>query len=382
MPKYHAWFWVVLLCWGSRGQAQSASAAALQPILDTLVPSLLKQYGLAGAAIAVVRGGALEWSSGYGLADVVKERPVTRATRFNIGSTSKTLTAWGVMALVARDKLELDAPVERYLKRWHLPRSDQDHQRVTLRRILSHTAGLSVRGYHGVHLPGDRLPTLIESLNGYSGTDGALRVEREPGRDFLYSSGGFTLLQLLIEDVTGERFADYMRSTIFAPLGMQMTGYDWTPELRATVATPYDEQGKPWPFYQGPEHASGGVYTTAADLARFIAAAMPGRGGEPPGRGIIPVDAVETMLRPAEATGGQYGLGYKMLPVPQGPLLLSHDGANEGWRANFFMHPGSGDALVLLTNSDRGGRIGAPIVCAWAASTSFDMSSPCATVRR
>jgi len=364
-------------------QAQSRHPASwLAPTLDTLVPSLLTQYRVPGVAIAIVRAGALQWSRGYGLADVAARRPVTDDTRFNIGSTSKSLTAWAVMSLAARRRIDLDAPVDRYLERWRLPRSEFDNEKVTVRRVLSHTAGLSVRGYHGVHVAGDSLPTLVESLNGYSGSDGALRVEREPGKEIVYSSGGFTMLQLLIEDLTGERFADFMRRTLFAPLAMHATGYDWTPELRVRIATPYNEQGVAWPFYLGPEQASGGVYTTASDLARFVAASMSGSRGERPGRGILSPDALLTMLTPADATGGQYGLGYKFLPVPGGPRLVSHDGANEGWRANFFMNPPSGDGLVMLINSDAGGRIAAPIVCAWAATTTFDMSALCATVRR
>ncbi len=376
-------FALFLLHCTSRPHALARHPAAwLGPTLDTLVPSLLAQYRVPGAAIAMVRGGGLYWSRGYGLADLARNRPITDETRFNIGSTSKSLTAWAVMSLAAQGRIDLDASVNRYLRRWQLPRSDFDHEKVTVRRVLSHTAGLSVRGYHGVHVPGDLLPTLIESLNGYSGSDGALRVEREPGNEFVYSSGGFTLLQLLIEDVTGEPFAAFMRRTVLAPLGMRAAGYDWTLELRTKIATPYNEQGVPWPFYQGPEQGSGGVYTTAPDLARFVAAAMRGRRGEPPGRGIILPDAVQTMLRAAEATGGQYGLGYKILAVPGGPILVTHDGANEGWRATFFMHPPTGDGLVMLTNSDAGGRVVAPVVCAWASTTRFDMSALCASLRR
>ena len=373
-------WWLLWLVSSAQGQ-QAAPAESLRATLDTLVPSLLSQYRLPGAAVAVIRGGALEWSKGYGLADIATQRLVSAETRFNIGSVSKSLTAWGVMALVARGKLELDAPVEQYLKRWRLPPSAWDHRQVTIRRVLSHTAGLSVRGYHGVYPPEQRLPTLLESLNGYQGSDGALMVEREPGKEFRYSSGGYTLLQLLIEETSGERFADFMRRTLLEPLGMRSTGYDWTPEVRVAVATPYDEQGKAWPHYQYIEQASGGVYTTAEDLARFVAAALGGPGGEP-GRGILSPAAVRSMLTPALGTAGQYGLGYKFLQVPSGPTLLSHDGSNEGWRAIYFMNPSSGDGLVLLTNSDKGGRIGPPIVCAWAATTSFDMSVLCATVRR
>jgi CubicO group peptidase (beta-lactamase class C family) len=163
---------------------------------------------------------------------------------------------------------------------------------------------------------------------------------------------------------------------------MTRSGYEWTAELQRTVATPYKETGEPWPHYQFAEQGSGGLYTTIGDLARFVAAALPGPAGEPAGRGIVPPDSLARMLTPAEGTQGAYGLGYKFLPVPGGPVLLWHDGANEGWRANFFLNRATRDAFVILTNSDAGGRIAAPIVCSWAATTAFDMSGLCATVRR
>lgn len=94
------------------------------------------------------------------------------------------------------------------------------------------------------------------------------------------------ILQLLIEEVTGESFEQYMRRLLFVPLSMAETGYSWTKPLAESVATPYDGQGKPWPHYLGVEQGSGGVYTTASDLARFVAATSAGR-GTPPGRGIL-----------------------------------------------------------------------------------------------
>jgi CubicO group peptidase (beta-lactamase class C family) len=359
-----------------------APAAGLRTVLDTLVPALLAQHRIPGVAIGVVRSGAVEWTAGYGWADLAQRRPVTRETRFNVGSTSKPFTAWAVMALAAAGRLELDAPVNRYLRRWQVPEGETGSAGVTIRRVLSHTAGLSVRGYHGVFVPGDRLPTLPESLNGYAGSDGALRITGAPGSGFAYSSGGYTLLTLLLEDLTGERFDPLMRRLLFEPLGMTRSGYEWTAELQRTVATPYKETGEPWPHYQFAEQGSGGLYTTVEDLARFVAASVPGPRGEPAGRGVLPPDSLARMLTPAEATQGAYGLGYKLFPVPGGPILVSHDGSNEGWRAIFFLNRHTGDGIVILTNSDLGGRLGPPIVCSWAATTAFDMSGLCATVRR
>jgi CubicO group peptidase (beta-lactamase class C family) len=373
----------LFLLGGCRSQAQKALPDNLPVRLDALIPELLRQKGVPGVSIAVARSGQVVWAKGYGLADRAAGRRVTTDTRFQIGSVSKTITAWGVLALVEQGRVVLEAPVDRYLKRWHLPNSEFDHDEVTVRRVLSHTAGLSVKGYHGVYLPGDKLPSLGESLDGYSGSDGGLRVTTRPGTEYRYSSGGYTLLQMLIEDVTGESFETYIQRTIFGPLGMRQSGYDWSPELQASVSTPYKENGEPWPHYQFVEQGSGGVYTTASDLARLVAAGVD-INGAPKGRGILKPETVRQMLAPALRAPSdaqrRYGLGYEILPVSKEVELFSHHGANEGFRAMFMLHPQTGDAVVMLTNSDIGGKVMGQIVCAWAAGTAIDLSHLCANV--
>ncbi len=368
---------------GCNAPVRTPQPDSLTAEFDALVPRLLEQHDVPGAAIAVIQDGKVVWSKGYGLADKDTRRPVTPETRFQIGSVAKSLTAWGVMALVEKGKIDLDAPVDRYLTRWHLPNAGFDNNKVTVRRILSHTAGLSVRGYHGVFVSGDKLPALEESLAGYSGSDGSLSVIQEPGTGYRYSSGGFTLLQLVIEDISGEPFAAYMQRTILNPLAMTDSGYEWSPELQPAVATPHDENGVAYPYYQLVEQGSGGVFnTTASDLARFVAAAVPGTNGTPAGRGILMPETVQQMFTPADNTNGEYGLGYKVMSLSEEVHLVGHDGANEGFRAIFLMHPQQGDGLVILTNSDIGGKIMGEIGCAWSAWTGIDMSALCPATSR
>ncbi|MGH9839008.1 MAG: serine hydrolase domain-containing protein [Blastocatellia bacterium] len=369
---------VALLASGCHRQATRAGSDSLETELDRLVPALLKREGVPGVSLAVIKEGEVILAKAYGLADKSKGTPARTDTRFNIGSVSKTVTAWAALTLVEKRLLDLDAPVERYLKRWRLPPSDFDHAKVTVRRVLSHTAGLSVRGYHGVFLPGEKLPTLEESLAGYSGSDGALRVSAEPGAAFRYSSGGYTLLQLLIEEVSGEPFAAYARRAVFEPLGMTSARYEWTAELQAVVATPYKPDSSAWPHYLFVEHGSGGVYLTATDLARLVAATIGGR-GQPAGRNALKPETVQMMIAPAAGTEGKYGLGYKMMPLA-GEQLLSHDGANEGWRAMFLLHPHTGDGVVILTNSDLGGKVMGQIACVCFARTRVKLKSLCAGV--
>ena len=151
-------------------------------------------------------------------------KPVDGDSRFQVASMSKWITAWGVMTLVEAGKLDLDKPVSLYLKRWTLPKSKFDNAGVTVRRLLSHTAGLTDGlGYAGFK-PGDPLQSLEASLtqaaDASPGHDGAVRVGVEPGTEFKYSGGGYTLLQLLVEEVSGQSFNGYMTSHVFEPLGM------------------------------------------------------------------------------------------------------------------------------------------------------------------
>lgn len=367
-------FWVLSGCQSATSHSQSKDSLEID--LDKLVPALLNETHVPGVSIAVIRNHEVVLAKGYGIADKSTNKPITTGTRFQIGSVSKTLTAFAILKLAEEEKIVLDSSVEKYLKSWRLPESKFDNRGVTIRRVLSHTAGLSVRGYHGIFKPGDKLPTLVESLNGYEGSDGALRVVSGPGTHFEYSSGGYTLLQQLIEDVTGISFENYMKEEIFLPLNMKNTGYKWSAELQSKVATPYDENGKAWPHYQYIESASGGVYTTASDLAEFLTLLYQAKKRNE----IIKTATVQQIVLPAPGTGGKYGLGTKIFPVNDSINLISHDGANEGWRAAYYLHIPSGDGIIMLTNSDIGGKVGAPIICTVFKRSSVDLSKLCAGI--
>ena len=163
--------------------------------------------------------------------------PVTPDTVFQVGSISKPVTAWGVMRLVQQGKLDLDAPVDRYLTRWHLPPSPFDADGVTIRRLLSHSAGLNSQDYSPIATR--PLPSLEQSLSGESGGVNArrgsddVRITMAPGQQHSYSNGGYTLLQLAIEEVTGEPFARYMQREVLDPLGMTHSSFTWRADQRS-----------------------------------------------------------------------------------------------------------------------------------------------------
>lgn len=287
-------------------------------------------------------------------------QPVDRDTLFQVASLSKWVTALGVMTLVDTGRVDLDAPVETYLKRWKLPPSDFDNSQVTLRRLLSHTAGLTDGlGYAGFK-PGQRLQALPASLSRAAdaspGRDGVVRVGARPGEAWEYSGGGYTMLQLLIEDVTGEPFDAYMRRAVLAPLGMSRSAFV-LPDGVDNLAEFYDVGGRPAPHYRFTATAAASLYTSAADLSRLIQAHLPGAGGVKPGRGVLRPETLAEMRRPHARQFGAdiWGLGVMLYASkPDGGHIVGHDGSNEpaiNTAARF--DPATGDGIVVLETGSR-----------------------------
>jgi CubicO group peptidase (beta-lactamase class C family) len=207
-----------------------------------------------------------------------------------------------------------------------------------VRRLLSHTAGLSVEGYLG-HDPRRPLPTTLASLRRESG---GVHLVAEPGAGYRYSGGGYTLLQYAIEQRTGEGFAAWARTAILRPLGMTSSHFGWPPRRGEPAAAGHDPRGRPVPGYRYAELAAGGLASSAEDMGRFAAAVL---------RHPAPLGA------PQPGTDGEYGLGLHVERLAGGATLLSHEGVNRGWHARLLVVPGRGWAAVVLTNGDGGGRV-------------------------
>lgn len=346
---------------GLGASAQEPPDDELYFTVEKLGWDLTELHRSPGVAVARVRAGELAWSLGCGYADVESEAPVTGETVFNIGSISKSVAAFGLMKLVEQEKLELDAPVSRYLKRWKLPQSEFDPDEVTLRRLLSHTAGLSLHGYPGFE-PGEALPTLEESLNGATNGSGPVVLVMEPGTRWQYSGGGYTIAQLLVEEVSGRDFAGFMRAEVLLPLGMQSADYGWTEKVERAAATPHDQSQQPIGGPRFTALAAAGLQTSAEDLARFAIANMPAFLPEGAPQVLRP-ETIALMHQPAPASPA-YGLGFSVERI-DGVLVVGHGGANRGWMAELSIAPELGDALVVLTNGSNGGRLHAPMREAW-----------------
>lgn len=327
-------------------------------------PAYLKDLSVPGAAVAVIEDGKVILVQGFGMADAAKATPVRADTLFNIGSTSKSLAAWGAMRLVAEGKLALDAPVDARLTRWHLPASTYPVAGVTLRRLLSHTAGLSVSGYRGWG-PDDTLPTLEQSLSGQNNGAGALTLVAAPGSVMAYSGGGYTLMQLLVEESAGRPFADYMRDRVLHPLGMTDSSFSLTPAVLGRAARAYDELGEETPTPRFTEVAAAGMYASIEDMACYALASI----GDARATAVLGAATLDEMTAPAPGTDGQRGLGYAIQPAgngfPDGVERIGHDGGNRGWQTFFWVSRGTRDGLVVLTNASHGWNITNQLVADW-----------------
>jgi CubicO group peptidase (beta-lactamase class C family) len=343
--------------------------------VDAAAPNLLREYVVPGAAIALIQNGRVVWMRGYGFANLASGTHVTAETVFNVGSISKSPTAWAVMQLVDQGKVDLDRPVDSYLHRWHLPASSFDNGQVTVRRLLSHTSGISNHDFHGWD-PESPLPPIEDSLSGKTGT-GEVRVVAAPGSGFHYSGANYTILQLLIEEVSGERFQDYMRANIFRPLHMSNSQYGLPPKFQQVMATPYDGLESVIPILRYNELSAAGLTTTLRDLTKFAAAGLQGPAGEEPaGRGVVKGQSIAQMQSPAPNSQWadrdpfgpqpQYGFGYTVRPAQfAGKVGIGHGGSNRGWESFYQIVPSTGDGIVIMTNSSNGGAFIASLLCSW-----------------
>ena len=287
-------------------------------------------------------------------------QPVDRDTLFQVASLSKWVSAWGVMTLVDAGKLDLDEPVATYLTRWKLPKGEFDDKAVTVRRLLSHTAGLTDGLGYGGFPPGTAVQSLEDSLTRASdaspNADGRVRAGMAPGTKWKYSGGGYTLLQLLVEEVSGDSFGSYMRRAVFQPLGMNRSTFSAEAGV-SNLATFFGVDGAVATHYRFTALAAASLYTSALDMTRFVAAHVRSPSGEAPGRGVLTPATLSLMRHPQASKFGVeiWGLGT-MLYAPNGAddFIIGHDGNNEpAINTAVRLDPTTGDGIVILETGNR-----------------------------
>ncbi len=349
--------------------AKPGDLTGFQDYLEQAIPKLMEKHKIAGAAVGLVHGGKIVYLKGFGFADAGQKIPVTENTVFQAASISKSLTAWGIMNLVEEGKLDLDEPVSTYLARWKLPPSDYDADGVTIRRLLSHTSGIAhVGGYAGFE-PQESLQTLEESLTAAQDANGeGVRIVRQPGTRIEYSGGAYTLLQLVIEEVTNLPFEEYMKSEVLTPLGMDTSSFTLDPAIEKNLSVVYGTDGNPSASRSFTAKAAAGLYTTAHDLSAWAAAMIPSDANSQGGQVLNP-ETVQEMFQPQTEVKSQfsYGLGYMVQKVLFTRLTeVFHTGTNmPGWCSVVSTVPEKGEGLVIMTNSPGGAALRHEIRSAW-----------------
>jgi len=310
----------------------------------------LKHYRVPGLSVAVVNNGQVEWARGYGVVESGKRARVTPDTLFQAGSISQVVAALGALKLVQQGRLTLDEDVNRKLVTWKVPENAYTRaDKVTLRRLLTHTAGLTVHGFTPCR-PELPVPTLFDTLEGRPPADNVpVRVDLRPGSAWRYSGGGYVVLEQLVADVTGEPFGQYVGREVLVPLGMQDSDFQtltpWKLKRTAAGHLPNGElvPGRA-PGYG--QHAAAGLWTTPSDLARLILGLQATYAGRP-GALLHPKLARELFDRQP------YGWGLGLELTGAGPSQrFIHGGSNEGFDSILTGYVRSGQGLVVMANAN------------------------------
>jgi CubicO group peptidase (beta-lactamase class C family) len=333
--------------------------------MDERIPALMKLYEIPGCSVALVKGGEIVWTGAYGYADVESGRALTVDTPMSVQSITKSVTAWGVMRLAEKGLIDLDAPVSQYLTSWHFPNSGYPTEKITTRQLLSHTAGMPLGDFNNTYAPDEAMPSNRSVM-----AREAVPI-REAGAGFAYSNVGYNILEILIEDVTGQSYSEYLRSEVFLPLGMESATFTIDATATPYPPTGYDLSGKPVPVYLYPVKASGGLFATAHDIARFAVAGLK----ENP---VLDSKSVEQLYQPESYKIGiyglvfsAYGLGHYIEKLPNGLRSVSHGGQGKGIMTHFQAVPATGDAIVILTNTQRSWPFIAHVLSDWAQWRAF-----------
>lgn len=334
----------------------------------------MAHYRVPGVSVAIIDGCRIADVRAFGSAGAGRG-PVTRNTLFQAASLSKTVSAVAALRLVEDGRLTLDGDVRGVLTSWDLPESSlAAEEKVTLRRLLNHSAGINQEGGVGYRV-GEPLPTLLDILHGRApaNTD-PIRVVKTPGAQWNYSGGGYYILQAMMVDRMGEDFSAIVDRLIFQPL--QMTSSSFAQPIDAVrgrnAAAAVGPDGTPleggWRI--NPELAAAGMWTTPEDLARFlIAVSMAVRGED---HSLLRASSAQELMREGP---GNWGLGVD-LGSSAAPRRFSHTGHTVGFSSAYMMFPDTCQGAVVMTNADEGGWLVTEVLRAIGEAYSWPARSP------
>jgi len=331
---------------GPTPPAEREPTEVLREEIRELVLSKLDEHPSPGLAITMIHEGEVVWFEGLGIADRKRKTPVTVDTVFSVCSISKSVAAWELMRQVERGVLSLDAPVVPLVEGWRPRKRQNESDGITLRRLLSHTAGLSVHGVGGVRV-GRELPDLLSSLLGRASGSRRVDLIQSPGEAYRYSGGGFGVAQLLYEQTTGRDFAEAIQESVILPLGMTASGFHWNEERIAASATPYMPSGRTTSRLNYTQTAAAGFLTSSRDFARFAIACMPDHRTAETEK-VLKAASIREMIQATPASP-YYGIGFARKPI-QGLMTFGHTGGDHGWTSALRIAPQNGGALIVLQN--------------------------------
>jgi CubicO group peptidase (beta-lactamase class C family) len=354
----------------------SPMAATAEGAAPRTLATRMAELKVPGVSVAFIENGKVKWTRAYGVTAAGGTEPITPTTLFQAASMSKALAATAALRLVDQGRLDLDEDVNGRLKAWKIPPSPYTaEQKVTLRRLLSHTAGLTVGGFPG-YQPGKPVPGIVQILDGTPPSNTpAVRSFEAPGGAFAYSGGGYVVAQLEIIEAGGKPYPDLLADLVLRPAGMRQSTFD-QPLPKGLVdrsASGHDAKGAVIPGGRNtyPEYAAASLWTTPSDYGRFLISLQDSHAGRP-----------HALLRPSSAqammTGvnANYGLGLA-IGRQGGHPYIQHGGSNAGFQSDAFAFlDGSRQGLVVMTNGDAGGILASEIRRAVAAAYGWGEQDP------
>lgn len=305
---------------------------------------IMDEHAVPSIAVAVARDGKIIWEEGFGWADRERKIAATPHMMYSLASISKPMTATAILKLVERGTVQLDRPINDYLGVGKLTGLAGDAREATVRRVLSHTAGLPLHYQFFYQNAGYERPSMDETIGRYG------ILVNPPGEVYEYSNLGYGILDHVIARASGQSYAEYMRAEVFRPLGMTRTSVDVAPGLEPYVAQRYDSKGRAIPFYTFDHPGGSAVYASAHDLARFAMFHLKNR--LPDQRRILADSTIDLMQRihTPDTTAGGYGLGWGITRDDNGHRVVGHTGGMPGVSTVLNLYPSENVAVVVLSN--------------------------------
>jgi CubicO group peptidase (beta-lactamase class C family)/D-alanyl-D-alanine dipeptidase len=335
-----------------RAQPKTAAAKEFEPAvqaLDQLIAREVADKHLPALSIALVDDQKIVWARGYGFADAARKKPATADTVYRVGSVSKLFTDIAVMQLVEQGKLDLDAPVTKYLSDFK-PLNKYDKP-ITLRMLMSHRAGLVREPPEGNYFDPSvtALDRTVRSLN-------RTELVYEPGTRTRYSNAGIAVVGFVIEETQQQRFARHLHNRVLDPLGMTHSAFEPSPDtnkdLAEAVMWGYDGREFPAPTFELGMAPAGSMYSTVNDLGRFLSALFAGGKGQ--GGQVIETKTLEQMLTPQFVKEGEktgFGIGFSIADL-DGHKRIGHGGAIYGFATELAALPSEKLGVVVVTSRD------------------------------